>query len=142
MAEYKKQTPKQAVQKPPAQNAPKQNTPSIRARIDRLVDNEETSVKAHASVTIGGIFAIHDVRVYESETKGTFVSMPFNQYKDSEGKTQYSQICHPITAEARHQVTQAVMKAYQQALEQAQQQGESETHAENPSAEVKLKPNM
>ena len=87
MAEYKKQ----------AQTAPKQNVqsaqaPVVRAKIDRLVTDEESKVKAYASVTIGGMFAVHGVRVYQTENGGNYVSMPFNQYKDAEGKTQFSEI--------------------------------------------------
>ena len=49
MAEYKKQ----------AQTAPKQNVqsaqaPVVRAKIERLITDEESKVKAYASVTIGG----------------------------------------------------------------------------------------
>ena len=55
MAEYKKQ----------AQTAPKQNAqaPVVRAKIERLITDEESKVKAYASVTIGGMFAVHGVRV-------------------------------------------------------------------------------
>ena len=107
MAEYKKQ----------AQTAPKQNVqsaqaPVVRAKIERLITDEESKVKAYASVTIGGIFAVHGVRVYQTENGGNYVSMPFNQYKDAEGKTQFSEICHPVTADLRHQLTQTVMTAY------------------------------
>ena len=135
MAEYKKQAPKQAVQKSPAQKAP---APTVKAKIDRLVNDEESKIKAYASVTIGGVFAVHGVRVYQTENGGNYVSMPFNQYKDNEGKTQFSEICHPVTSDLRHQLTQSVMTAYDQALQQAQQQGVSEAQ----SAAPKLKPEM
>ena len=136
MAEYKKQ----------AQTAPKQNTlgaqnppaPVVRAKIDRLVTDEESKVKAYASVTNGGMFAVHGVRVYQTENGGNYVSMPFNQYKDAEGKTQFSEICHPVTADLRHQLTQTVMTAYDQALQEAQQQGVKETQDNAP----KIKPEM
>ena len=100
MAEYKKQ----------AQTAPKQNVqsaqaPVVRAKIERLITDEESKVKAYASVTIGGMFAVHGVRVYQTENGGNYVSMPFNQYKDAEGKTQFSEICHPVTADLRHWFT-------------------------------------
>ena len=64
--------------------------------------------------------------------------MPFNQYKDAEGKTQFSEICHPVTADLRHQLTQTVMTAYDQALQEAQQQGVKETQDNAP----KIKPEM
>ena len=135
MAEYKKpaQTaPKQSTQN--TQNTQKPPAPVVRAKIDRLVTDEESKVKAYASVTIGGMFAVHGVRVYQTENGGNYVSMPFNQYKDAEGKTQFSEICHPVTADLRHQLTQTVMTAY----DQAQQQGVKETQDNAP----KIKPEM
>ena len=115
MAEYKKpaQTaPKQSTQN--TQNTQKPPAPVVRAKIDRLVTDEESKVKAYASVTIGGMFAVHGVRVYQTENGGNYVSMPFNQYKDAEGKT------------------------YDQALQEAQQQGVKETQDNAP----KIKPEM
>ena len=75
MAEYKKQA-----QTAPKQSAPKQSsqtaqTPVIRAKIDSLVNDEESKVKAYASVTIGGMFAVHGVRVYRTQQGGNYVSM-------------------------------------------------------------------
>ena len=49
----------------------KRSTPNISARIDRLVDYENSKVKAIASVNIGGAFAIHGLRVIDSQ-KGLF----------------------------------------------------------------------
>ena len=45
----------------------KRSTPNISARIDRLVDYENSKVKAIASVNIGGAFAIHGLRVIDSQ---------------------------------------------------------------------------
>lgn len=47
----------------------------ISATINRLVDKQDSSVKAYASVTIDGMFAVHGLRVMETE-KGRFVNMP------------------------------------------------------------------
>ena len=105
MAEYKKQA--QTAPKQTAQNTQKPPAPVVRAKIDRLVNDEESKVKAYASVTIGGMFAVHGVRVYQTENGGNYVSMPYNQYKDAEGKTQFSEICHPVTADLRHQCAAA-----------------------------------
>ena len=77
----------------------KRSTPNISARIDRLVDYENSKVKAIASVNIGGAFAIHGLRVIDSQ-KGLFVQMPQNSFQ-KDGKSEYSDIFHPITADAR-----------------------------------------
>lgn len=84
--------------------------PNITARIDRLVEQDDSSVKAYASVNIGGAFAVHGIKVIDS-VKGIFVSMPSNSYK-KDGKVEYSDICHPITAEARNELIEKVTEAY------------------------------
>ena len=89
----------------------KKALPNITARIDRLVEQDDSSVKAYASVNIGGAFAVHGIKVIDS-VKGIFVSMPSNSYK-KDGKVEYSDICHPITAEARNELIDKVTEAYE-----------------------------
>lgn len=89
----------------------KKALPNITARIDRLVEQNDSSVKAYASVNIGGAFAVHGIKVIDS-VKGIFVSMPSNNYK-KDGKVEYSDICHPITAEARNELIEKVTEAYE-----------------------------
>ncbi len=92
----------------------------ISANINRLVDKPDSSVKAFASVTIDGMFAVHGLRVMESQ-KGRFVNMPSTSYKDSNGETKYSDIFHAITKAARNALNQAVLNAYDMKLQQVQQ---------------------
>ena len=93
----------------------KRSTPNISARIDRLVDYENSKVKAIASVNIGGAFAIHGLRVIDSQ-KGLFVQMPQNSFQ-KDGKTEYSDIFHPVTADARTELNSKVLEAYEQKLQ-------------------------
>ena len=65
-----------ATQKKKQQEAP---APQIEARIDRMVDGDYKT-KAYASVTIAGAFAVHGLRVIETD-KGRFISMPQESYK-------------------------------------------------------------
>ncbi len=114
----------------------KQSNPNITARIDRLVNQEDSNIKAYASVNIGGIFAVHSIKVIDS-VKGIFVSMPQSSYK-KDGKTQYSEICHPITAEARNELIDKVTEAYEAKLSEEQNtdnmpEDESETADIQPS---------
>ncbi|MEI3579073.1 MAG: SpoVG family protein [Acutalibacteraceae bacterium] len=74
-------------------------TPQVEARIDRLVDGD-FKTKAFASATIGGAFAVHGIRVIESD-KGRFISMPQDSYKKN-GETKYNDTFHAITADARN----------------------------------------
>lgn len=106
-------------------NAPKENrytVPAVAARIDRLVDYEGSKVKAIASANIGGAFAIHGIKVIESQ-KGLFIQMPQSSY-EKDGKKQYTDQFHPITADARNELNAAVMEAYEEKL--------SETEDESP----------
>ena len=68
------------------QKEQKKAVPTITARIDRLVNQEDSSIKAYASVNIGGAFAVHGIKVIDS-VKGIFVSMPSNSYK-KDGKVE------------------------------------------------------
>lgn len=102
----------------------KHKNPSIQVRIDRLNDYEGSSVKAFASANIGGAFAIHGIRVVDSQ-KGLFVSMPQNSYKDGNGNTKYSDIFHAVTAEARTELNEKVIDAYEQAVQAQEQQDEA-----------------
>ena len=94
-------------------------TPQVEARIDRLVDGD-FKTKAYASATIGGAFAVHGIRVIESD-KGRFISMPQEYYKKN-GETKYIDTFHAITAEARTALVEAVNDAYEQKLQEQQEQ--------------------
>ena len=98
------------------------STPSISVRIDRLVDYDNSKLKAIASVNIGGAFAIHGLRVIDSQ-KGLFVQMPQNSFQ-RDGKTEYSDIFHPVTAEARSELNSKVLEAYEQELTEAESESE------------------
>lgn len=123
--EQKKEAQKAQEQKSP-QSAP---VPPISVRIDRLVDYENSQVKAFASANIGAHFAIHGLRVVDSE-KGLFVAMPSTSF-NKDGSKVYQDTFHPVSAEGRNALNDAVIKAYEQKLEQAQsEQVEEQTEDE------------
>lgn len=80
-------------------------------RIDRLVDREGSHVKAYASVTIGGVFAVHGIRVMDSE-KGLFVQMPQRTIKRGDSDPEYTDLFHPVTADARKAISDKVLGAF------------------------------
>ena len=104
----------EAVQNETAQ----QPIPYISVKIDKLYDDDTKKLKAFASANIGP-FAVHGIRVFENE-KGMFVSMPSVSYKDGQGNTQYDDVFHPVTKEAREALVKNVIDEYNHALEQAQ----------------------
>ena len=131
-----------ATKKPPQEPAAEKGqapAPSITARIDRLVDYGGSNVKAIASVNVAGAFAVHGLKVIDSE-KGLFVSMPQSRY-EKDGKMQYSDICHPITAEARKGLMDAVLAAYGQKL-QAQEDASQEAGQAEGSGLPEFGPTM
>ncbi|MDE5565195.1 MAG: SpoVG family protein [Oscillospiraceae bacterium] len=92
----------------------------IAVKIDRILDNPNSAVKAFASVTMDGAFAVHGLKIMQTE-KGCFVAMPSNSYKDREGKTQYSDVFHAVTKAARDAIQSAVLHAYDRVVYQTQQ---------------------
>lgn len=111
--------------------------PNITARIDRLVDKEDSNIKAYASVNIGGAFAVHGIKVIDS-VKGIFVSMPSNSYK-KDGKVEYSDICHPITADARNELIEKVTEAYEAKLSEEQ---DMDNMSEDEAQTADIQPSM
>ena len=107
-----------ATQKKKQQEVP---APQVEARIDRMVDGDYKT-KAYASVTIAGAFAVHGLRVIETD-KGRFISMPQESYKKN-GETVYNDTFHAVTAEARTALVDAVNDAYEQRLQERMEQSE------------------
>ena len=121
-------------------------TPRISAKIDNLVDNN-TNLRAFASITIGGAVAVHGMRVMDSK-KGLFVSMPSYSYEDHNGETKYADYAHPISKEARDAINTKVLDAYEQALEESETEnegegyGESEDYDSEPDEAPSFRPRM
>ena len=114
-----------ATKKPTNTKAAAQKTP-LTAKIDRMIERENATVKAYASVNIGGAFVIKDIAVVDGQ-KGMFARMPFRSYKDANGETKYSDIAFALTDEARQSLNDAVLGAYREAL------GESEDESPTQS---------
>ncbi|WP_300756205.1 SpoVG family protein [uncultured Oscillibacter sp.] len=70
------------------------------------------SVLANASVTLGGCFAVRNIKIMNSE-KGPFVSMP--GYRSANG---FKDVCFPCTQEFHKRFQQTVLAAYRQELAQ------------------------
>jgi stage V sporulation protein G len=64
-------------------------------------------VCAIASVVLDDAFVIHDLRVVNGE-KGLFVAMPSRKLPNGD----FRDICHPINAEARQQIQDAVLQQF------------------------------
>lgn len=78
-------------------------------RIRRLT--QEGKMRAIVSITLNGMFVVHDVRVIEG-TSGLFVAMPSKRTPNGE----FRDIAHPINTETRAIVQDAVLEAYQREI--------------------------
>lgn len=78
-------------------------------KIRRLSD--EGNMKAIVSVTFDNEFAVHDVKIIEGPN-GVFVAMPSRRMADGN----YRDIVHPINAETREKIQEAVFKEYERAM--------------------------
>lgn len=87
------------------------------------VFNTDKPAKAVASVTIDKKIAIHGIRVVETE-KARFVAMPYTTSKDKDGKDIRRDVAHPISAEARKELEDAVIAAYEIALKETNKTNE------------------
>lgn len=76
----------------------------------RLVEKEDTRLKAVATITIDECFVVHDIKIIDGKD-GYFISMPSRKTPDGE----YKDIVHPINTETRESIRDAVMEAYEQA---------------------------
>lgn len=96
-----------------SQGAAPAPAPMLEVRIDKMLDGG-TKTKAFASANLFGQFAIHGLRVVETD-KGRFIAMPQDSYEKN-GEKKYTDTFHPITAGARTMLVEAVNNAYEQKL--------------------------
>ena len=78
-------------------------------RVRKLNRNDGRKL-AVASVTLDNEFVVHDINVIDGD-RGLFISMPSRRMPNGE----YRDIAHPITAEARQKIQDAVLNTYEEA---------------------------
>ena len=69
--------------------------------------NSEKRMKAVASVTFDNEFAVHDIKVIESQN-GLFIAMPSRKTPNGE----FKDIAHPINSETREKILNAILEVY------------------------------
>ena len=92
-------------------------------KVRKLFD--EGPMKAIVSVTFDGQLAVHDIKVINARDK-FFIVMPSRKNPDDT----YRDIVHPINAQFRGMLEEAVIAAYNEALENAELEAESEPVAD------------
>lgn len=66
-------------------------------------------MKAVVSLTIDECFAVHDIKVIESQN-GLFIAMPSRKTPDG----QFKDIAHPINSETRKMLEELILEKYQE----------------------------
>ena len=89
---------------------------------------EEGPMKAVVSVTFDGQLAVHDIKVINARDR-FFVVMPSRKNPDET----YRDIVHPINAQFRAMLEDAVIKAFEEAVEVARIEAQN---AENADEEI------
>lgn len=87
---------------------------------------EDGPMKAIASVTFDSQLAVHDIKVINARDK-FFIVMPSRKNPDGT----YRDIVHPINAEFRAVLEDAVIEAYNKALAEAEAEAAAEALEEN-----------
>ena len=73
----------------------------------RLMQREESKLKAFASITIDECFVVHDIRVLEG-SQGNYIKMPSRKTADGESKD----VAHPLNTETREMISKLVLAKY------------------------------
>ncbi|HAP78767.1 MAG TPA: septation protein SpoVG [Ruminococcus sp.] len=79
----------------------------------------EGRLRAIVSVTFDNMLAVHDIKVVQGEER-LFAAMPSR--KDENGI--FRDVVHPITAEARKELENAVLDAYERQLAESEESKE------------------
>ena len=85
----------------------------IRVKIHKVFENAG-AMKALASVTINEEFAVHGVKLIETENS-RFAAMPSEIRKDKDGNDVHRDVFHPISSSARKVIEDALFAAYEEA---------------------------
>ncbi len=104
----------------PASREPQELSMSVEITDVRVFRTSgQGKVKAYVNVTLGGEYTIHGVKVMERDDGALWVSMPRLR---SPGSGVWRDIFHPITAEARERLINAVLAAYEESPERGRGQ--------------------
>ena len=83
----------------------------------RKVD-AEGKMRAVVSVTFDNDFVVHDIKIIESQN-GLFIAMPSRKTPTGE----FRDIAHPINADSRHKIQNAILEKYQSMLAEEEAAG-------------------
>ena len=80
-------------------------------RVRKVENNDDSKLKAVASVTIDECFVIHDIKIIKGES-GMFIAMPSKKDKNGD----FKDIAHPINPATRQELSNAIIKAFKDTI--------------------------
>ena len=85
-------------------------------RVKRVM--KDGNLKGVASITIEGVFVVHDLKILEGEN-GMFIGMPSKKFIDATGRDTHKDIAHALNTDTRKYIQETVLAAYQEELKKA-----------------------
>ncbi len=80
----------------------------------KLIKQDDTKLRAVASVIFDGSFVVHDIKVIESKEGDCFIVMPARKAPDGT----YRDIAHPLSTEVRNYLRDKILESYEIALKE------------------------
>lgn len=80
----------------------------------RLMEKNDTKLKAVASITIDDCFVVHDLKIIEGPD-GNFIAMPSKKTPSGE----YKDIAHPLNTDTREALRTLILTKYEEELAKA-----------------------
>ena len=85
-------------------------------------EREGSNIRGLARIYFEDCFVVSNVSIIQGKEK-EFVAMPSYMVKQNGGKSQYQDVCFPVTKEFREKLYDALMDCYQQERDKAMNQG-------------------
>ncbi len=80
----------------------------------KLINQEDTKLRAVASVILNGAFVVHDIKIIESKDGSCFIVMPSRKTPDGT----YRDIAHPLNTQVREYMRDKILEAYEATLKE------------------------
>lgn len=105
-------------------------------------EKEGSNIRGLARIYFEDCFVVSNVSVIQGKEK-EFVAMPSYMVKQNgkDGKSQYQDVCFPVTKEFREKLYAAVMDCYQQEKEKAMNQGMEQATSQSYAQAENRQPN-
>ena len=100
---------------------------TITVKVTAARNHYNSPIRANATVTLGGCFVVHGVRVLKG-ANGLFVTMPARQGSDGV----YRETCHPVSTGFACELNTAVLTEYQMFLERQMEESRILSHVTEP----------